>query len=210
MPNKKKPGLSSNLKITSGLTMAIILVASLGMAALLADTVLAPEERPVVVFAGLEDDGTLHLRGAVLALQDGDSPSVGEIVFVVAIAEGREPVNFAMTADSTADGSLRDEPMPLHMVVISYIDQYQRVNDIAWRFTEHGPGDGDNLLEAGENFRITVGADKDGRSNLLGDILQVPLGANTAFTIEVRTPDGEVLDFQRTTLERLDAVMNLR
>jgi archaellin len=209
MPNKKKPELSSNLKVTSRLTMAIILVASLGMtAALLADTALAPQERAVNVFAGPENRGTLHIRGAVFALKDHEFASVGEIVFVVAIAEGQEPVNFAMTEDSNADGSLSDEPMPLHMVVISYVDQYQRVDDLVWRFTEHGPGDGDNLLEVGENFRITVGADT-GRSNLLDDVLKVPLGANTAFTIEVKTPDGAVLDIHRATPDRLDAVMNL-
>ncbi|HAZ31410.1 MAG TPA: hypothetical protein DCY61_01715 [Dehalococcoidia bacterium] len=199
-----------DLKATSRLTIAIILVASLGMAALLADTALAPEERAVTVFSRLEDGGGLQLRGTVLALKGDtlDKGGVAEIIFVVAIAEDGEPVNFTMTGDSTGDGTLSDEPMPLHTVVISYIDQYQRVDDLAWKFTEYGPGDGDNLLEAGENFRITVGADNYGRSNLL-DGIRVPLEANTAFTIEVRTPNGEVLDIRRTTPNRLDTVMNL-
>ena len=205
MQKKKKHG---KLKATSSLTIAVILVVSLGMAALLA--ALAPGERVVTVFSEPEDGGTLHLRGAVLALKGDNPASVGEIVFVVALGEGRAPVNFAMTGDSTGDGTLGDEPMPLHMVVISYLDQHQRVDDLAWKFTEHGVGDGDNLLEAGENFRITVGADNYGRSNLLDNILRVPLGIDTTFTIEVRTPDGEVLDIQRTTPDRLDAVMNLR
>ncbi|MCL0070029.1 hypothetical protein M1O53_02980 [Dehalococcoidia bacterium] len=205
MQKKKKHG---KLKATSSLTIAVILVVSLVMAALLA--ALAPGERVVTVFSEPEDGGTLHLRGAVLALKGDNPASVGEIVFVVALGEGRAPVNFAMTGDSTGDGTLGDEPMPLHMVVISYLDQHQRVDDLAWKFTEHGVGDGDNLLEAGENFRITVGADNYGRSNLLDNILRVPLGIDTTFTIEVRTPDGEVLDIQRTTPDRLDAVMNLR
>ena len=201
-----------DLKATSRLTIAVIIAASLGMAALLADTALAPGERAVTVFSGLEDGDALHLRGSVLALKgdtlDPGSGCVGEIIFVVAIAEDREPVNFTMTGDSTGDGRLSDEPMPLHTVVISYVDEHQRVDDLAWRFTEYGPGDGDSLLEAGENFRITVGADNYGRSNLL-DYIRVPLEANTAFTIEVRTPNGEVLDIRRTTPSRLDAVMNL-
>lgn len=209
MQKKKKHG---KLKATSSLMIAVILVVSLGMAALLADAALAPDERVVTVFSGLEDGDTLHLRGAVLALKgdNTEGSGVGEIIFVVALGEGRAPVNFGMTGDSTGDGTLSDEPIPLHMVVISYLDQHQRVDDLAWKFTEHGVGDGDNLLEAGENFLITVGADKDGRSNLLDNILRVPLGIDTTFTIEVRTPDGEVLDIQRTTPDRLDAVMNLR
>lgn len=198
-----------DLKATSRLTIAVIIAASLVMALLLVDTVLAPEESAVTVFSGLEDGGTLHLRGAVLALKGDNSASVGEIIFVVAIAEGREPVNFTMTEDSNANGILSDEPMPLHPVVISYVDQYQRVDDLAWRFTEYGPGDGDNLLEAGENFRITVGADKSGRSNLLDYALNPGLGVETAFALEVRMPNGEVLAVERTMPARLDAVMNL-
>ncbi|MCL0088494.1 hypothetical protein M1N87_01580 [Dehalococcoidia bacterium] len=207
MQKKKKHG---KLKATSSLTIAVILVVSLGMAALLA--ALAPGERVVTVFSEPEDGDTLHLRGAVLALKGDktEGSGVGEIIFVVALGEGRAPVNFAMTGDSTGDGTLGDEPMPLHMVVISYVDQHQRVDDLAWKFTEHGVGDGDNLLEAGENFLITVGADKSGRSNLLDYALNPGLGVETAFALEVRMPNGEVLAVERTMPARLDAVMNLR
>ena len=127
----------------------------------------------------------------------------------MALAEEAEPINFTMTEDSDADGLLSDEPSPLHTVVVTYIDNYQRVDDVTWRFRQYGPGDGDNLLESGERFLITVGADKKGRSGLLARALNPDLGAGDTFTIEVRTPDGKVLAIRRAVPPRLTPVVNL-
>jgi len=199
-------------RATSTLTIVVVLVVSLVMLAPLADIALSPEEKGgIAVFSGLDNGSNLHLRGDVLAFStlDTDRGGIAEITFIVAIAEDGEPVRFTMTEDSNGDGRLGDEPMPLHTVRISYVDEFQRVDNLTWKFAEHGPGDGDNLLEAGENFRITVGADKSGRCNLLNYALSPGLGVETTFTLEVRIPGGEIIRIERTTLARLDAVMNL-
>ena len=200
--------LHQDQKGVTRLTIAVILIACAAVAGLLAYTSLSPQETPLPVFSGLEENGTLQLRGAVLARGIPDDCAT-EIIFTVALAGDAEPVNFTMSEDSNANGLLSDETMPVHTVIMSYIDRGQRLDDLTWSFAEYGPGDGDSILEPGENFRITVGADNNGHTGLLGNALNPNLGVETTFTVEVRTPNGKVLAIERTTPDRLDAVVNL-
>ncbi len=58
-------------------------------------------------------------------------------------------------------------------------------------------GDGDNLMEAGELAEITI------------DVSAQNLGANQAFTLEVKPPLGGTSVIARTTPAGLDAVIDL-
>ena len=161
----------------------------------------------VMVLAEPESNATLQLRSAVMAVGEGDT--VEQISLAVSLADGAEPVNFTMTPDSDEDGFLGDEANAIHPVTVSYMDGQQQATDIAWRVDQYGPGDGDVLLEEGETFRIVVGADVAGNDGLLTQALDPALGAATPFTLRIATPDGEILDVERSTPEVISPVMNL-
>ena len=128
--------------------------------------------------------------------------AVREVVLIIANAVNGEPTDLTETADSNNNGLLSDETRN-HVVVISYVDQNQRINDIAWTKQWRGSNDNDDLLELNEKAEITI------------DLTAVykgsnPLGANTEFAIEVKPPKGSVLNIERTTPANLDEIMNLR
>ena len=85
------------------------------------------------------------------------------------------------------------------MVVISYPDQTQRVEDLVFTVTALGKDDGDALLEPGEKFEVTVDL-----TAVDGDITTY-----TTFSIEVKPPKGSVLTIERTTPGVIDDVMIL-
>lgn len=175
-----------NQKGVSRLSIAIITVACFAVAGLLAYTTLSSEDGTIPVYT-TADSGALDLRGNVFARCDTAGQSVSEVVFTVKIPKDGTPVNLT--------------PPPNNVVVISYSDAYQRVDDLPWRAEEYVAGDGDGMLEAGETFSITA---------MLGKGLNPKLGPSTPFTIEVKTPNGEVLTINRTTPDRLDTAMNLQ
>ena len=85
--------------------------------------------------------------------------------------------------------------------MISWIDSTQSVADIAWTKTELGKGDGDDLLEAGEKFTITL---------YVGSALATDPDEYAQFTIEVKPDGGAALIFDRTLPAVIDSVMDLR
>ena len=96
------------------------------------------------------------------------------------------------------------------MVVVSYIDQDQRVDDLYWTVTKLGSANTNNLLESNEKFQITIGSDVENTSGgNLCDALNPELGISKNFTIELKSPVGAVLTFQRTTPPYIDNVMHL-
>jgi archaellin len=73
-----------------------------------------------------------------------------------------------------------------------------------------GNDNGNNLLEMNEKFQVTIGDPIPGAAggNLV-NALEPDLGANTAFTLELLTPAGAVLQIPRNTPATIDAIMNL-
>jgi len=82
-------------------------------------------------------------------------------------------------------------------VVVNYIDAQDRVADATYTVNEI-QGDGDNLLETGELFEVTV--NPPGTSTLV---------ANEIFTLEVVPPQGGTLLIERTMPAEIDTVMDL-
>jgi flagellin FlaB len=177
----------------TGLETAIILIAFVIVASVFAFVVLSTglfsaERGKETVFAGLEKArGNLEMRGA-LTVVDADSSgtitSADEIVFNLANAAGGFPV-------------LVDPGATTNSVIVNYIDAQARVADASFSVTEI-QGDGDNLLENGELFEITV--NPPGTSTLV---------ANETFTLEIVPPQGGTLLIERTMPPELDLVMDL-
>ncbi len=171
----------------TGLETAIILIAFVVVATVFAFVVLSTglfssERGKEAVYSGLQKTrGSLELRGSVVANTDGTT--VSTIVFDVANAAGGEPVNLDPVATS-------------NKVVIDYRDNDTNQPNITWT-VNWLVGDGDNLMEAGELAEITIDASAQA------------LGANQAFTFEVKPPLGGTMVIARTTPAGLDTVVDL-
>ncbi len=180
------------LKDESGITAletAIILIAFVVVAAVFAFTILSAgtfttERSKEAVYAGLEEvRGSVELRGSVIAL--GSSDVITEVSFTISNVAGGQAVDMSTTN---------------RVVVIEYRDSDQRHEITDWTVSWLGYNDADTLLEERELADITVP---------LSGTLTTNLGANTIFVIEVKPPQGAVLNLQRTTPAVIDAVMDL-
>lgn len=221
---KRLLNLHANQRGITGLETAIILIAFVVVAAVFAYTVLSAglfstQKSSEAVYSGLKEaQSTLELKGAVLA-EEGTANKVARVTFTLANALSGEPINFAEPDDDSGTGApdgIADSDST-NVVVISYVDKYQRVDDLTWKVTKLADADSDNLLEAGERFQITVGDNRhSSTSNGDGDLEDALdatyyLASGREFSIEVKPPVGAVLIIERTipTNTVMDSIMNL-
>ncbi len=201
----------------TGLETAIILIAFVVVAAVFAYTVLSAglfstQKSQEAIYSGLEEaQSTLEVKGSVIAKAEntGVNGYLSQITFTVCNALGGEPINFtAPVADSDNTGIA--DSTSNNVVVISYIDQDQRVEDLYWTITKLGNADDDDLLELNEKFQIIIGNDTASQSggNLV-NALNPDLTVSKSFAIEVKSPVGAVLAFERITPAYIDSVINL-
>ena len=201
----------------TGLETAIILIAFVVVAAVFAYTALsaglfATQKSQEAVYSGLEEArSSLELKGAVIATANttGSSGTIKQITFTVTNVLNGEAVDFTSpTAPGTATGLATGTA---NKVVINYIDQDQKINNLYWTVTKLGTDDDDNLLETNEKFQITVGGAAAGSApgNLI-DALTTDLTVNKTFDLEIVTAAGAVLQVERTTPAYIDTIMNLR
>jgi len=194
MISKLKKFLRGEGGIT-GLETAIILIAFVVVAAVFAFTVLSAgvfsaDRGKEAVYAGLaEVSGSMEVMGSVLAVAAtaGTDETVSEIVFSVANVAGGAPIDFTVPDDNK--------------VVIDYRDKTQTSTDMDWSKAYKGDNDGDDLLEPGEIFEITI--------NLGTELTGAGLSTNTKFVIEVKPETGGVLVIERTMPAYIDLVIDL-
>ena len=196
----------------TGLETAIIMIAFVVVASVFAYTVLSAgvfssEKGKEAIHSGISQArGTMEIVGGVI-LKDTGAPTgatasddvVDQVIFTVANALDGEAIDLTTTTDSDNDGDLSDESGETHTTIISYVDQNQRVDDIAWTRTEVGKGDGDSLLEPGEKMQIAVNVSQ----------LSTSLGTDTEFTLEIKPDRGSSLIIERRTPYVIDDVMYL-
>ncbi len=210
MLNKVFNRIHSREKGITGLETAIILIAFVVVAAVFAYTVLSAglfstQKSSEAVYSGLKEaQSTMELKGAVLAFEDQvETTEVGWFKFTLAPALKGEPINFTAPTDDSGMAAAASS----NVVTISYVDQYQRIDDIYWTATELGDGDGDALLEVGERFEICVTSTTDG--SMFSDILTTDITASRNCTLEIKPPSGAILVIERTIPAVVDDVMNL-
>jgi flagellin FlaB len=161
----------------TGLETAIILIAFVVVAAvfsfvLLGTGMFSADRSRETVLAGLaKTRGSMELSGSVIATSNGTE--VTDVALDIALAAGGSAVNW----DSTAD----------NRVVVSYIDENQVESDLDYTATVI-TGDGDDVLEPGELFEISV----TGLDTLLN------LAENDTFVIQIQPPSGATMTIQRT------------
>jgi flagellin FlaB len=209
---KKEKGIT-------GLETAIILIAFVVVAAVFAYTALSAglfstQKAQEAVYSGLKEaQSTLELRGGIIATAGtpGATGTIKQLTLVVSNVLGGEPVDFTEPLPDSSNNGIAANGSP-NKVVINYIDSNQVVTNLYWTYVALGTTDGDDLLETGEKFQITIGSTNqtlDG-GNLLDALSVAALSVNDTFTLEIVTPIGAVLVIERTTPPYIDTKMNLR
>lgn len=204
----KLPGFLRDNRGMTGLETAIILIAFVVVASVFAYTVLSAgvfsaQKGKEAIYGGLKKvSEVLEPRGSTVAKDTttpGDS-KVDQVIFTVALALGNDAVDFTPPTDANADGE--PDAGSAHKTIISYIDERQYLSNLTWTKTLLGFGNSNNLLEANEQFEITVSLAKVATG-------ANPLGADTTFTLEVKPSHGSVLNITRTTPGSIGAVVQL-
>jgi len=200
----------------TGLETAIILIAFVVVAAVFAYTALSAglfstQKSQEAVYSGLEEaQSTVELKGAMIAKAEntGSSGYLSQLTFTLSPASGGEPIDFTAPSADGGNGGLAASGSS-NKVVISYIDNDQRVEDLYWTKTALGDADADDLLEDGEKFQITIGnATAGAGGGNMVDALNPNLLANVTFKVEIKSPSGAVLPLERTTPSYIDSVMS--
>jgi flagellin FlaB len=188
----------------TGLETAIILIAFVVVASVFAYTVLSAgifssQKGKEAIYSGLQEArASMTLKGSVVAIDTDGDDDLDQLVFVTSNALEGEAIDFAAPTDTTPTDGIADDGSS-NVVVVSYSDLIQRVDDLNWDVTPLGRDDGDSLLEPGESFQVTVDL-----SAMDGDIV-----AYTTFAIKVMPPNGSVLVIERTPPGVVDRVMIL-
>jgi len=174
----------------TGLETAIILIAFVVVASVFAYTVLSAgifssQKGQEAVYTGLQHArSTLELKGDVIA--HTDNIQVNELVICVASALNGQPIDLTEPADNgngTADGNSSN------VVVVSYASKNIRTDDLYWQANQLGRGNGDDMLDPGETFEMTIYLNGAGES----------IGTYQTVSIEIKPPTGSVLVIERTT-----------
>ena len=174
----------------TGLETAIILIAFVVVASVFAYTVLSAgifssQKGQEAVHTGLQTvRSTLEMKGDVVAHSNGNS--VTELVICLASALNGEPIDLTEPTDGgngTAAGNSSN------VVVVSYSDSTQRIDDLYWTATPMGRGGNDTILDPGETFEMTIHLDA-----VAGGV-----GTYRTFDLDIKPPIGSVLVIERTT-----------
>jgi archaeal flagellin FlaB len=185
----------------TGLETAIILIAFVTVAAVFSYAVLSAglfsaERGKETIYSGLQEArSNLEMCGSVMATGT-DSTNVSKIFFTVKNAIAGTPVDLtACDGTSTAGNNC----------VISLTTSKDYFNNVKWTKTAVGANDGDNLLEPGEMFEISVNLVDLGVAGPLSENLT----ANKTFSLQVKPAVGPSVTVQRTLPASISSVMDL-
>jgi flagellin FlaB len=205
--NKMKMKLKSGVRGITGLETAIILIAFVVVAAVFAYTVLSAgifstQKSQETVYSGLEEaSGSMQIKSGVIAEDAGADLDVDTVKFVVSNSAAGGAIDLTAPIDTTPADGIPDTNST-HKMIVSYLDEGQRFVDVDWSKTELGYGDGDDLLEAGEQMEISVdltAVDTGGS----------PLVKDTEFTLELKPAEGGSLVITRLTPHKIDTINDL-
>lgn len=201
-------------------TIPLILgtVSTLAVAGTLATAVVnqgsdASQEVEKMVQEAIQNvQGTYQLKGCFIgkAATTGPQGTIGQFTFTLALVSSGGCIDFTPPTATTDNTGLAD-PASNNVIVISYTDKYQHVENLYWTLGKCGKNDGDNLLEDNELFQITIGgspaAGKNG-GNMV-DALSRDLSTDTNFNIELKAPQsGATLRIERRTPSVIDNIVN--
>ena len=195
-------GLHEEQRGMTGLETAIILIAFVTVAAVFSYAVLSAglfsaERGKETVYAGLaEAKSNLELSGSVIVLSDNVSNTVTKVLFTV-----KNTIAGTSMDLTPCDGT----PTANNKCVISFLTAHDYINNVKWIKDSIGASNGDNLLDPGEQFEITVDMNDLGN----GKTLSENLSCNDFFNIQVKPSLGSTITVQRTLPAGLSPIMDL-
>lgn len=193
--NKDENGLS-------GLETAIILIAFVTVAAVFSYAVLsaglfsADREKENLHAALNEVRNNLELSGSVVAISDSEMTTVNKIIFCVKNAVAGHPMDLT-PCDGTAQAA--------NNCVITLVTADSYINNVKWSKEAIGATDLDNLLEAGEQFEITIDLNDLGESKYLTENITM----NSTFDIHLKPSIGSTITVERTVPAAIQPIMDL-
>jgi archaeal flagellin FlaB len=184
----------------TGLETAIILIAFVTVAAVFGYAVLSAglfsaERGKETIYAGIEQaKSNMEIAGSVIGESNNTTATqLGRIKFTVKNSIAGNPIDLTSNNGSG-----------LNKCVISFTTDSVYYNNIKWSKTGIGADDGDNLLEVGEQFEITLDMADLGTS-----FTDPALTANQKFNIQVKPNLGSYITIQRTLPPQIDTIMDL-
>jgi flagellin FlaB len=187
----------------TGLETAIILIAFVTVAAVFGYAVLSAglysaERGKETIYAGLnEAKSNMELSGSVVGLADNNTPTqLGFIKFTVKNAIAGNPIDLT-PCNGTSNAT--------NKCVISLTTANDYKNNVEWTKTAIGDDNGNNLLETGEQFEITIDLNNLG----VPGTLTSPLQANDTFDVQVKPAIGSTITIQRQLPPAITEVMDL-
>lgn len=124
---------------------------------------------------------------------------IDTLVVTLANALEGEAIDLTITADADSDGLLSDEAGATHAMIVDFVDEDERVADLAWTIAKRGKADADSLLEVGEKFDIVID---------LQALSTLPV-ARDQFSIILRPGTGAALTIEKTAPGTIDTIMDL-
>ncbi len=186
----------------TGLETAIILIAFVTVAAVFSYAVLsagifAADREKETLHAALKGaSSNLEISGSVIAAGDAETSTVNKILFSVKNAVAGSPIDMT-PCDGTINAS--------NKCVLSLILDNNYFNNVKWTREAIGSDDGDNLLEKGEQFEVTIDLNDLGD----GQALSENMSSNDYFNIQVKPSTGSTITIQRTLPPAIENLMNL-
>jgi flagellin FlaB len=175
----------------TGLETAIILIAFVVVASVFAYTVLSAgifssQKGQEAVYTGLQTArSTLALKGDVV----GNATAGNITELVICLTNALNGASIDLTGP-TNDGAGKAATDSQNVVVVSYADSTQRVDDLYWSARPLGTGNSDSMLDPGETFQMTID---------LEAVAGGGVGTYHTFDIDIKPPVGSVLVIERTT-----------
>jgi flagellin FlaB len=188
----------------TGLETAIILIAFVVVASVFAYTVLSAgifssQKAQEAVYTGLQTArSTMELRGDVVAESNGTA--ITSLVLCVANALNGQSIDLTPPGNSTTHPGLAS-PGSSNVVVVSFSDSTQRIDDLYWTAEELGNSTaGGHILGPGQTFQMTID---------LEAVAGHGIGTYDTFEIDIKPPVGSVLTIEKTTPAQLEPYMVL-
>jgi len=185
----------------TGLETAIILIAFVTVAALFGYAVLSAglfsaERGKESVYSSLQQaKANMEISGSVIVKSSDITDNATSIIFTVRNAINGAPIDMTPNYGVT-EGE--------NKCVISLTTAAGYYNNVKWDISRMAAVDGDDLLEAGEQFGITIYL-----TDLGGAFTDPGIGVNEWFNIQVKPTQGSTMTIQRTLPGGLDPVMDL-
>jgi archaellin len=209
---KQERGFTA-LQTAIGVVSSVAVAGTLGTAVVNSGSDAAEETQKVVQESIANIEGTYDLRGSVIGTtaKAGASGALGQLTFSLALVCSDGSMNFTPPSPSPDNNGLAG-PDSQNIIVISYTDQNQYVDNLYWTVSKLGNDDGDFILDGREMYQITIGGNRAAGQNggNLIDALNPDLSTYTKFSIDVKSPQGANLVLERTTPAYIHNIVNFR